>query len=310
MEVLRVSPFADIDKSFTIPAGYSNVDVSVTMTDLSDMSTSISTYPGVSSGYEIVTAIPGEYDNAYRIQITIPGEGSSIQTLSDQTYDLIRPYVNPELLATSGTATEIAEYTVLEMVARSMIDSYTNSDFLKKKTVLQINGNGGDYLPLWNNVNRVIKLSENNVLLYDADAEDQSTNLSNYTLTPDKTAIQRIEIDSYNRVEGSVLPMPISSGDLGYGGGRFATFPAGYDYTVVVDEGYQTIPADVEYAAKLLIEDIKCGKLDYYKRYTTSYSTDQFRIQFDKSGFSGTGNLIVDKILEKYMLSVTRVGII
>ncbi len=37
-------------------------------------------------------------------------------------------------------------------------------------------------------------------------------------------------------------------------------------------------------------------KLDYFKRYASAYNTDQFRIQFDKTLFAGTGNLIVDKI--------------
>ena len=48
-------------------------------------------------------------------------------------------------------------------------------------------------------------------------------------------------------------------------------------------------------ATKLLIEDIKCGKLDYFKRYVTAYNTDQFRIQFDKSVLNGTGNIIVEQ---------------
>ena len=60
----------------------------------------------------------------------------------------------------------------------------------------------------------------------------------------------------------------------------------------------------------MLIEDIKCGKLDYYKRYITSYNTDLFKIQFDKSMFDGTGNYIVDKILEKYEFNITRPGVL
>lgn len=60
----------------------------------------------------------------------------------------------------------------------------------------------------------------------------------------------------------------------------------------------------------MLIDDIKCGKLDYYKRYISAYNTDQFRIQFDKNMMSGTGNLLVDKILEKYITSITKPGVL
>jgi hypothetical protein len=42
----------------------------------------------------------------------------------------------------------------------------------------------------------------------------------------------------------------------------------------------------------------------------TSYNTDQFRIQFDKAMLDGTGNFIVDKILEKYEANITRPGVL
>jgi hypothetical protein len=60
----------------------------------------------------------------------------------------------------------------------------------------------------------------------------------------------------------------------------------------------------------MLIEDIKCGKLDYYKRYVTSYSTDQFKLQFDKAMLNGTGNILVDKIIDKYITDYKRPGVL
>ena len=60
----------------------------------------------------------------------------------------------------------------------------------------------------------------------------------------------------------------------------------------------------------MLIEDIKCGKLDYYTRYISAYNTDQFRIQFDKSMMAGTGNMIVDRILDKYVKTITKPGVL
>jgi len=88
------------------------------------------------------------------------------------------------------------------------------------------------------------------------------------------------------------------------------SFPSKNNYLFVLDEGFRAIPPDVQYAAEMLIDDLKCGKLDYYKRYVTSYNTDQFRIQFDKSMLNGTGNFLVDKILDKYSNTITKPGII
>jgi len=308
MEILRLSPFSDIEKTFTVPTGLTDVDITVTVTDLADFSTDVSTYPGFSSGDTITVTLPGSYDNSYRVEITIPGEGTSLTSLSDETYDLVRPYIDPNTLGT--TASEIAECTIFEMVARSMVDTYVNSGFYNRKSVIQTTGQGGDYIPLWNGVNKILKVYENNILAYDSNAEFSSDNLATYSLTPDKTAIQRSEGDIYNRAESAIVYLAASGGDLWQDTGRLSAFPHGYDYILVLDTGYRSIPADVEYATKLLIEDIKCGKLEYYKRYATSYSTDQYRIQFDKSIMDGTGNMLVDKILDKYVTLVTRPGLI
>ena len=87
-------------------------------------------------------------------------------------------------------------------------------------------------------------------------------------------------------------------------------FGQGVDYIVLLETGYRVVPIDIQDATKMLINDIKCGKLDYYKRYVSSYSTDQYRLQFDKSMFEGTGNLLVDKILDKYITNVGKPGVL
>ncbi len=131
-----------------------------------------------------------------------------------------------------------------------------------------------------------------------------------YQISLDNSAIFRAESGIYNRYNQAPIYISQASSDIDPISYRSGAFPNGDDFTFVLDSGYKTLPTDVEYATKLLIEDLKCGKLDYYKRYVTSYSTDQYRIQFDKSILDGTGNLIVDKILDKYSKTITRPGII
>jgi len=60
----------------------------------------------------------------------------------------------------------------------------------------------------------------------------------------------------------------------------------------------------------MLIEDIKCGKMDYYKRYVKSFSTDQYKIEYDKRLIEGTGNILVDKILSRYKETIIRPGVL
>jgi hypothetical protein len=304
MEILRVPPYDDIVVNFVVPSGYQDADIYARVTDMADLSVQTLDFLDSSTGDDIEIFLPGRYDNNYRVEIFTNVEGEEL--IHEEFYELVRPYVDPNTLGT--TASEIAEYKILELVARSMIDTFVPEGFYNKKITVLGTGNGGDYLPLWEKVYRIFKVYENNVLVYDRSNPDLYE--FQYIITSDKTAIQRVQDGDLNRYESTAQNLPVASGDLGYYGYNGIAFPSGYDYTVVVDHGYLNVPEDVEYAAKLLIEDLKCGKLDYYKRYVTAYNTDQFRIQFDKAMLSGTGNFLVDKILDKYVKTIVKPGII
>ena len=304
MEILRVPPYDDIIVNFVVPSGYSDADIYARVTDMADLSVQVLEFLEWSTGDNINIQLPGRYDNNYRVEIFTIGEGEEL--IHEEYYELIRPYVDPNTLGT--TASEIAEYKILELVARSMIDTFVPEGFYNKKITIVGSGNGSDYFSLWEKIYRIFKVYENNELVYDISTPD--LNKYEYAITADKTAIQKLHTGELNRYESTAQKLPVASGDLGYYGYEGIAFPSGHDYTFIVDHGYLKVPDDVEYAAKLLIEDIKCGKLDYYKRYITAYNTDQFRIQFDKSMLNGTGNFLVDKILEKYVKNIVKPGII
>ena len=307
MEILRIAPYNNIIVNYTVPAGYNNVNIYARVTDMSDLSVQDLEFLGSDTGDDLDITLPGRYDNNYRVEFFKIVSDIEVP-IYEEFYELIRPYVDPNTLGT--TASEIAEYTTLELVARSMIDTFVPEGFYNKKITIVGTGNGSDYFSLWEKVYRIFKVYENNVLVYDRSNPDLYD--YQYVITSDKTAIQRVQADvlELNRYESTAEKLPFASGDLGYYGYDGIAFPSGYDYTFVVDHGYLRVPDDVEYAAKLLVEDLKCGKLDYYKRYVTNYNTDQFRIQFDKAMLSGTGNFLVDKILDKYIKTIVKPGII
>ena len=307
MEILRIAPYNNIIVNYTVPAGYNNVNIYARVTDMADLSVQDLEFLGSDTGDVLDITLPGRYDNNYRVEFFKIVSDIEVP-IYEEFYELIRPYVDPNTLGT--TASEIAEYTTLELVARSMIDTFVPEGFYNKKITIVGTGNGSDYFSLWEKVYRIFKVYENNVLVYDRSTPDSYD--YQYVITSDKTAIQRVQADvlELNRYESTAEKLPFASGDLGYYGYDGIAFPSGYDYTFVVDHGYLRVPEDVEYAAKLLVEDLKCGKLDYYKRYVTNYNTDQFRIQFDKAMLSGTGNFLVDKILDKYIKTIVKPGII
>lgn len=301
MEVMRTPPYPIVTK-WDVPSP--NTDYSIYIEDLVDHS--FENVPVTSdSNSQITYTIPrskAQFDRIFLFRVTDEED----EIVIDSNLDILRPYIDYRMLAT--TASEEVEYKMYELTARSIIDSIIIDGFYNNKHIIQTVGLGTDYFPIWEDVNRVLKVYENNVLVYDVDTPE--TNEYTYVITLDNSAIQRVETDKVNRSESIPLIIPRGGGDIAAYGGKGVVFPKGFDYTFIVDSGYKAVPPQIELATKLLIDDIKCGKMDYFKRYVTAYNTDQFRIQFDKSVLNGTGNIIVDKILEPYAKNITKVGIV
>lgn len=302
MEVLRVPPYP-LTTTWNLPDA--NYDYIVYVEDLVDHSIEETDITSDSNGVVTYTLpiTKVQFDRQFLIRFY---DSEHEHIIYESNLDVVRPYADPNTLGV--TASEIADYKKHELIARAIIDSYTQIGFYNHKSILQVQGNGLDYMPVWRDANRVLKVYENNVLIYDIDTPDE--NVFDYKVTLDNSAIIKVFTGQTDIISTQRPQLPISRGDYVYDSRNYGTFVRGSDYLFVLDEGFRAIPPDVEKAAVMLIDDLKCGKLDYYQKYVTSYNTDQYRIQFDKKMLEGTGNLIVDKILDKYMKSITKVGIL
>jgi hypothetical protein len=291
MEILRLSssqPQATID--VTDPS----TEYDYTILDLSDASTTTGNATSDSNS-QVVLSFSSDYDNDYRV--TIDGE--------EHFFTVVRPYVDPNSIAPAG---ELNAYIRHEELARAIIDAVIEEGFYYKKKIVETVGLGADYLPLWDRVNKLNKLYENNVLVYDASDEASYSLL--YKLTDDKTAITIDYSGQFNRSESADLILPQAMSDLwdmkfGYRG-----FAKTFDYVLHLEVGYKRVPSEIARAAELLVDDIACGKLEYIERYIKDYQTDQYKIKFDGRVFEGTGNMIVDKILSKYAKSIRIIGVL
>jgi hypothetical protein len=300
MQVLRVPPYP-ITIKYTVPiAGamyrmfiQNTTDFSSTATDLVSASDSTVSYT--------LLSVYTDFDAEYLLQIFDEEDNLVVE----DNLTISRPYVVPSTKAT--TASDILEYTKNEQIARLIIDSVTDG-FYNKKIVIDREGLGNDYMPVWERANSVLKVYENNVLIYDK--SDPTSYEKSFGVTADGTALVIESAEEYNRDLGAPVLVPGAESDsvpINVGIGSFAR---GLDYVIVLDSGYKVVPLDIQTAAEMLIDDIACGKLDYYKRYITSYNTDQFRIQFDKKILDGTGNILVDNILSKYTRNVKKLGVL
>jgi len=292
MEILRI-PSYSADAVMSVSSASTAYDY--TITDMADSSVTTGSTTSSSSSQVTIT-LPSDYDGSYIINVDS----------TDHYYDVVRPYVDPTTKA--ETATEIADYTKYEELARAIIDSVIIEGFYYKKKTIETTGLGADYIPLWINAKKVLKLHENNVLLYDA--SDPESYTTSYGITSDGTAIVETFEGNINRLESAQLIMPTSGSDITDIKYVYRGFPRTFDYRITLAVGYPNLPNNIVRAAELLVDDIACGKLDYAERYMKSYQTDQFKIAFDNRVFEGTGNLVVDKILSNYAKSITTLGVL
>ena len=329
MNILRLPPYP-LSVTYTVPDA--STDYIIVIEDVADL-TEIEESVTSTANSQIVYSLTGDfvkYDKSYALSIYEDAGSSGADLVRgdivvEDNLTIERPYINPTTLATSGTATDIAAYTEYENLARMIIDSITGG-FYYDRTYLEVVGQGTDYIPLWKRTHKILKAYENAELVYDLSDTVNGPALKNYNyvITKDKTAITKDPtqfVDSLSRAERKYPSIPVAPSDSislfdTEDSGNVQTivpgvaFPEGIDCIFLLETGYKVVPVDIADATKLLIEDVRCGKLDYYKRYVNKYSTDQFKIEYDKRMIDGTGNILVDKILNKYIETIIRPGVL
>ena len=320
MNILRKPPYP-LTISYTVPDADTLYDLVIKDRDrdivlFEDSTDSTSTNPTVTY---TLSSMFSTYDDSYSLTII---DADTLEIVVEDNLDISRPYVDPSTLGI--TATEIAEYRKHEFLARSIIDSIVAGGFYYTPIYIETTGQGTDYMPLWDRVYKILEVYENAELVWDSTLTPSAIGDWNYVLTKDKTAITKdpvLAVEALNRQESAPVGVNLAASDsfeifdTQDSGNTMAlkpgvVFPAGWDYIFQLESGHKVVPYDIQEATKLLIDDIKCGKLEYFKKYITSYSTDQYRIQIDKEAFSGTGNILVDKILDKYIVDVRKPGVL
>jgi hypothetical protein len=330
--ILRTPPYP-LSVSYTVPD--ESADYILVIEDVpeqTELEVFINGESGLTSSSEgkITYELSGDfvrYDKSYAVTVYEDIDGERGDIVVEDNLQIERPYVDPVTIAASyneTSATGIAKFKEYESMARAIIDTIVDGFYYKRK-FLELVGQETDYVPLWDRTHKILKAYENAELVYDIDDVDgPALGNFNYIITKDKTAITKDPVeatDSLNRAEQRPARIPLASSDSyaifdteDSGNTQTITpgvgFRQGTDYIFLVETGYKVVPIDIQDATKMLIDDIKCGKLDYYKRYVKNYSTDQFKIEYDKRMIEGTGNIIVDKILSKYVNNVVRPGVL
>lgn len=333
MQILRLPPYP-LSISYDVPDNDTDYilvikDSSRNVTEVYEVLTSdadakiLYTLPNMFNGYDEAYYL-AIYEAVYTTDSEDAEEGDIVV---EDNLEIMRPYTDPYKLAQANgvtAASEVAKYVQWEGLARAIIDYVVPGGFYFERSWYELNGNGTDYLPVWDRTYKILKAYENNVLVWDYSQSPSNLGQWNYLLTKDKTSIIKDwvqESGSYIRQVGNPKGVPLGESDSIYlydtedspvtlAVAPGVTFPVTFNYLFSLETGYKVVPFDIKDAVEMLIDDIKCGRMEYFKRYITSYSTDQYRIQIDKSALSGSGNVLVDNILSKYITNFGTPGVL
>jgi hypothetical protein len=295
MEILNERQYKKVTSltaTFTVsPSGTYTLDYEDLYTGES-FSASASTISGAVS----FTLAPKYLD--YTGSLAASVKDSNGDTIIMTNIEIIRPYCNLDSIASALSITDGSEIGY-ERLARYIIDSQTQPfTFMRKEK--DIVGMGMDYLPIDEKIYKIYKVYENQEIQYDSTLTFNE-NLVTYEITKDGTSITSVDDEApENKVNNKVVWRE-----------RYldSAFGEGSEYRIDGDFGWKVVPQDIQEACELLIQDIKSDNLKYINRYIESFDNEDFKIKFAKNPTAGTGNMFVDKILEKYRNRL-RIGVL
>lgn len=280
MEILRLKDTTSIEATFTVPSAST-----VYFLEYDDLLTGASFSASATSN--VAKSITFTLNDRY---LTYAGnleanvlDGSSDIVVSTGI-DVIKPYCDIKSLRDKLNLTN-AQAENAERIARMIIESEAGSfQFVREQR--EYYGMGIDYLPINDNIVKLYYMWENGELIYDYEDAD----LQEYQISKDKSSIVPSDPER-NKMEYKVVWRDRYYQDA---------FEDGYDYLVDADFGYKVVPSNVQEACEILVQDIVSDNMKYYNRNIIEFDNLEFRIKFAEGTSSGTGNLLVDKLLSKY----------
>lgn len=225
-------------------------------------------------------------------------------------YNVVAPYVHPvdaayrlgfSLDPASPSYRSSDEIYAAEKMARYAIEAYTNAFFGNKVDTIEEFGQGTDVLVVGDYITSVHKLYENDTLVY----HNGVMNNFGYpiVITDTKQAI-RIQAEMDLMEYSSEYTGNLAMSDSNYYNGnptfRYPSFRQTWNYKVQGQFGFDSVPSEISECAIMLINDYLCSDSAWRRKYITDIKTSDWNISFGSGSTRGTGNAVVDTILDGF----------
>lgn len=202
--------------------------------------------------------------------------------------EVVTPYVTPEEIyreypqLASKTYDEIKG---MERRVRKIIEDICNQSFGSRLKTVTIYGTDTYSLRLGERLARIDTVSSNGIPI----------NLTQVKLrtTEDGYNLYRWHEDDYYDIKRDVY-YSVFPGYTTY-------FKSNYYYTITGLFGWETVPNEINLAAKLLIGDLFCNENQWRQKGLKSVRAADWRFEFSDTAFTGTGNAEVDRLLSRFV---------
>lgn len=278
-------------------------DVTVTVTD-ADYGTPVGTggvaYNDPELGKYTFTLDP-TYTNLNRVlrlqwDYVVNGHSVSIEDF----YEVTTPYASISSIMDHynfGTRPEDLDYrspediVMAERVARYQIDNFAGQTFGRAYGHQEVFGYGSDAIELTQRMVNITQVYENDILVIDY-TQDPEYNSFGYdvTLTPTGKAARIIKNAVDVVYEGQYDPTVLYYG-------RFREHAR---YSFYGDIGWAYVPQDIQYCALKLAGNLLSRDAQWRERYLKKVDLSEISFELSGGAFNGTGDVIVDSILDSY----------
>lgn len=268
---------------------------------------------GASVATGTATLIDADYDGEYKfvlptsatntdrvLQVTWSYAISSKNIQEKENVYVVTPYATvDEIMSELGYSSQAQDSNYYpydkvrsaERVARMMINDYLGFSLGKYTGTVVAYGEGADVLilptkmisfeSLQENDRTVIDISENyNQFGYEVEITETGYGLRILPQTPGDDISEKEYYDITNTFLGQ--------------------FRNGYRYEVSGVIGWKYIPVEIKQAVFLLVNDLLCNDSIWRTKYVKKINSGQMSVELSSLTFTGTGNALVDSILQKF----------
>lgn len=206
---------------------------------------------------------------------------------------VVTPYANfADLRDLAPVGTSDLELENAELFARYMINNYTGQNFGQRLDAVKMHGSDRATLVLPYRIIRLDSIEDEEELVWQRDPEINDFG-KNVEITDTNYGLRLWKYDN----------VPVWS--------EFVNYPywsKSRYYTLSGLYGYEDVPDEVEYCARLLADDYFCKETAWKKRFVQQMNASDWRVVFSPKQFQGTGNFFVDQILSDFR-SINMVAI-